>query len=597
VAVLVSTRGLAHAFGATPLFTGIGFSVSEGDRIGLIGPNGAGKSTLLQILAGTIEPDRGELMRRSGLKAAYLPQVPELVGTTVRDAVGSATDPNDVRIDTWLSRFELDPDARIEQLSGGSKKRVALAKVFASDPDLLLLDEPTNHLDVESILRLEEWIAAARFATVTITHDRLFLQRVSRRILELDRKNPDGLLDVVGDYATFAEKKAEALHSQEQREQSLRNTLRRETEWLRRGAKARSTKQQARIDRADAVADEVAELASKTRGRTVGLDFQTNDPSQSRNKRLIEAHGLSKRFGERTVFQGVDVRITRKSRLGLLGPNGCGKSTLLKVLMGQEAPSSGEVFRADGLRVAYFEQNRDRLDPNRSLAATVCPDGDHVIFRGTSLHRNGYLERFLFRSEQMVQPVSTLSGGEQSRLLIACLMLEPADILVLDEPTNDLDLPTLTVLEDALENFDGAVILVTHDRYFLDQVTTQILAFHTKPDELGQVTALVGLDQWETWHKGQVAPKASKAEAVIEAPRAKQKKKLSYKDQRDWDTLEERILVAEGLVAELETESARPDVASNASRTIEVHDKLVQARAEVDTLYARWAEIEEMREG
>jgi ATP-binding cassette subfamily F protein uup len=285
----------------------------------------------------------------------------------VRDAVGSSSDPSDVRIDTWLSRFELDPDAHIERLSGGSKKRVALAKVFASDPDLLLLDEPTNHLDVESILKLEEWIAAARFATVTITHDRLFLQRVSQRILELDRKNPDGLLDVLGDYATFAEKKAEALHSQEQREQSLKNTLRRETEWLRRGAKARSTKQQARINRADAVADEVAELSSKTRGRTVGLDFQTNDSSQSKHKRLIEAQGLCKRFGEHTVFEGVDVRITRKTRLGLLGPNGCGKSTLLKVLMGPEEPTSGEVFRADGLRVAYFEQNRDRSDATSSM--------------------------------------------------------------------------------------------------------------------------------------------------------------------------------------------------------------------------------------
>jgi ATP-binding cassette subfamily F protein uup len=597
VAVLISTHGLTHAFGAVPLFSNIGFSVNEGDRIGLIGPNGAGKSTLLQILAGMIEPDRGEVMRKSGLAAEYLPQVPELVGPTVRDAVGSLAAGDHLQIDSWLSRFEIDADARIEHLSGGSKKRVALAKAFASEPDLLLLDEPTNHLDVESIVKLEEWIAGARFATVTITHDRLFLQRVSRRILELDRRNPDGLLDVLGDYATFAEKKAEALDSQQRREQSLRNTLRRETEWLRRGAKARSTKQQARIDRADATADEVSELSSKNKTRTVGLDFQSNDPSQSRNKRLIEGHGLSKRYGDHTVFAGVDVRITKKTRLGLLGPNGCGKSTLLKVLVGQEEPSAGQLYRADGLRVTYFEQNRDRLDPNRSLAETVCPDGDHVLFRGTSLHRNGYLERFLFRSEQMVQPVSTLSGGEQSRLLIACLMLEPADLLILDEPTNDLDLPTLTVLEEALEAFDGAVVLVTHDRYFLDQVTTQILAFHTKPDELGQVTPLVGLAQWETWHKTQTATKAPKSEAPTEAPRAKTKKKLSYKEQRDWDTLEQRILEAESAVSELEAESALPEVASDATRTLELHEKLEQARTLVDTLYARWAELEAMLSG
>jgi ATP-binding cassette subfamily F protein uup len=305
---------------------------------------------------------------------------------------------------------------------------------------------------------------------------------------------------------------------------------------------------------------------------------------------------VSKRYGEQTVFESVDVRITRKTRLGLLGPNGCGKSTLLKVLMGQEEPSSGEVYRADGLRVAYFEQNRDRLDPSRSLAETVCPDGDHVLFRGTSQHRNGYLERFLFQSEQMVQPVSTLSGGEQSRLLIACLMLEPADILVLDEPTNDLDLPTLTVLEDALQAFDGAVVLVTHDRYFLDQVTTEILAFHTKPGELGRVTPLVGLAQWETWHKTQSSTKSSKNEAASGA-RPKSKKKLSYKDQRDWDTLEARIVEAENAVVALEQESALPEVASDAARAIELHTKLTEARDDVDALYARWAELGAMVEG
>jgi ABC transport system ATP-binding/permease protein len=594
VAVLLSARDLSHAFGAAPLFSGIGFSVSEGDRIGLIGPNGAGKSTLLQILAGVFPPDRGELMRKGGLTAAYLPQVPELVGKTVHEAAAAPVNgrtPDELSVDAWLSRFELDPDASVEHLSGGTRKRVALANVLACDPELLLLDEPTNHLDIDSILWLEELLTGARFATITITHDRLFLQRVSKRILELDRRNPDGLLDVVGDYATFVERKAETMLAQERREQSLRNTLRRETEWLRRGPPARSTKQEARIARAGAMAEEVADLGTKTRSNSVGLDFQTNDPSQSRSKRLIEAKGISKKFGDRTVFRDLDVLITRSTRLGLLGPNGSGKSTLLRVLTGRDEPTSGELYRADGLRVAYFQQNRERLDPRRTVAQTVCPDGDHVIFRGTSQHRNGYLERFLFKSEQAVQPVSSLSGGEQSRLLIACLMLEPADLLVLDEPTNDLDLPTLTILEEALAAFDGAVLLVTHDRYFLDQATTQILAFHTRPDEVGRVTPLHGLSQWETWHKTQAPPRVAKGASQKTAGEGK-RKKLSFKDQRDWDSLEARILEAETVLSALEAEGARPEVASSASKSIELHEKMANARAEIDRLYARWAEIE-----
>jgi ABC transport system ATP-binding/permease protein len=603
MAVLLSARALSHAFGARPLFIGVSFTLSDGDRVGLIGPNGAGKSTLLKILAGTIAPDRGDVARRGTLRSAYLEQVTELAFETVREAVADRVPKDDHGegeglVDTWINRLELDPDARLGTLSGGWLKRVALARALVTDPELLLLDEPTNHLDVESILWLERFLAGSRFATLTVTHDRLFLQRVSRRILELDRRNAGGLLDVAGDYAAYLDHKAELMSAQEQREHALRNTLRRETEWLRRGPSARGVKQVARIERAGALADEVGELTLRNRVGKVTLDFQSRDPNEMRPKRLIEARKISKRYGDVEVIAPLDLFIGPKTRLGLVGRNGCGKSTLLKLLTGQLEPDAGELLRADSLQIAYFEQNRASLDTTRTVAETVSPDGDFVHFRGSPVHRHGYLERFLFRPEQMNQPVSSLSGGEQSRLLIARLMLEPANVLVLDEPTNDLDLATLTVLEEALKSFDGAVLLVTHDRYFLDQVATELLAFHTRPGELGRITSLAGLEQWEAFHAEQrtAAPPARATESSAARPASApvKRKKLSFKEQSDYDTMEARILAAEAKLSELESEMGRPDVVSNAARLVALDAEIRAKRAEIERMYARWAELEAM---
>jgi ATP-binding cassette subfamily F protein uup len=603
MAVLLSARGLTHAFGARPLFTGVSFTLSDGDRVGLIGPNGAGKSTLLKILAGTIAPDRGDVARRGTLRSAYLEQVTELPFETVREAVADRVPKDDHGdgeglVDTWINRLELDPEARLSALSGGWLKRVALARALVTDPELLLLDEPTNHLDVESILWLERFLAGSRFATLTVTHDRLFLQRVSRRILELDRRNAGGLLDVAGDYAAYLDHKAELMSAQEQREQALRNTLRRETEWLRRGPSARGVKQVARIERAGALADEVGELTLRNRVGKVTLDFQSRDPNEMRPKRLIEARKIAKRYGDVEVIAPLDLFIGPKTRLGLVGRNGCGKSTLLKLLTGQLEPDTGELLRADSLQIAYFEQNRASLDTTRSVAETVSPDGDFVHFRGSPVHRHGYLERFLFRPEQMNQPVSSLSGGEQSRLLIARLMLEPANVLVLDEPTNDLDLATLMVLEEALKSFDGAVLLVTHDRYFLDQVATELLAFHTRPGELGRITSLAGLEQWEAFHAEQRTPapaaRATESAAARPASAPAKRKKLSFKEQSDYDTMEARILAAEAKLSELEREMGRPDVVSNAARLVALDAEISAKRGEIERMYARWAELEAM---
>jgi ATP-binding cassette subfamily F protein uup len=491
----------------------------------------------------------------------------------------------------------VSPETPVATLSGGWQKRVALARELARQPDLLLLDEPTNHLDVEGIELLETLLARAPFATITITHDRVFLQRVSTRILELDRRNAGGLLSVTGDYAAYTRAKSEQMHAQERREVVLRNTLRRETEWLRRGAAARTTKQEARIQRAGALADEVEELGRRNLTRTAGLDFQA---AEKRPRRLIEARGLGQRYGERTIFQGVDLFIGPGTRLGLLGPNGCGKSTLLRLLLGVEAPTAGTVLRADGLQVAYFQQTREALDPARTLGETLSPDGDHVTFRGARVHVRGYLERFLFEHDQMITPVGRLSGGEQSRLLLAMLMLREAQVLVLDEPTNDLDLPTLAVLEEALTGFDGAVLLVTHDRYFLDQVATTILAFD---QAAGAVVPFADVAQWEGWRAARTAAarevaRTREPEAPAGAkPATPARRKLGYQDQREYDAIEATIARAEAALREAIADSERPEHAADAARLVALLADVDARRAEVDRLYARWAELEAKREG
>jgi len=615
MSILLSAQGLHAAYGARPLFEGVSFTVEEGDRIGLIGPNGAGKSTLLRILAATAAGDATEsglVSRRRGLRVGLLEQVPAFPdGATVESVVagGAGHGPGQGH-DDWERAQEVENVMRelalagpgsgpgvgaatpVASLSGGWKKRLALARELARRPDLLLLDEPTNHLDVESIEWLERLLAQSRFATITVTHDRYFLQRVATRIFELDRRNPGGLLAVAGDYAAYVRVKAESMHAQERREVVLRNTLRRETEWLRRGAAARTTKQQARIARAGDLAGEVAELGVRNTKRTAVIDFQA---SERRSRRLIEARGVGKSYDGRSIFAGVDVSIGPGTRLALLGPNGCGKSTLLRVLLGEEPPSAGTVFRADGLEVAYFAQARDTLDPALSVANTVCPDGDYVSFRGARVHVRGYLERFLFTADQADMAVGKLSGGEQSRLLLARLMLRDAQVLVLDEPTNDLDLATLSVLEETLTEFDGAVLIVSHDRHFVDEVATLILAFDARS---GGVVPFAGLAQWEAWRAETAAaatatsPSPSKGGAAPDAARPSGRRRLGYLEQREYDAVEATISAAEAALQEATAESERPENASNAERLVALLAVVAERRAEVDRLYARWAELE-----
>jgi ATP-binding cassette subfamily F protein uup len=591
---LMSAHQLSHSFASRNLFRQVSLGLFEGDRVGLVGPNGAGKSTLLKILAREIRPDQGEVTYRRGLKIGYLPQTPQFkAGETLMDAlVSKASDPHEALSSAymWISKLGLDqfePQIPVEQLSGGWKKRLALGRELMSEPELMFLDEPTNHLDIESILWLEEFIEQSPMAFVTITHDRLFLQRIANKIFDLDPKNPNYLLTIDGDYLKYLEAKELLIKGQEHREWTMKNTLRRETEWLRRGAKARLTKQKARIHRAHDLKDEVQELANKNRKRLAQIDFGESEKSP---KKLIEAKSISKR----ELFREFSGLITPKSRVGLLGRNGAGKSTLIRVLLKQEEPDSGTVSIAEGIRISYFEQNRETLNPKLSLLKNICAEGDYVNYQGQYVFARSYLERFLFSTQQMDLPVEKLSGGEQARLRLAQLMLEPASVLVLDEPTNDLDLDTLNLLEEALRDFPGAVLLVTHDRYFMDQVANEIWAF---PHGGGEIQRFADYLQWESWQDEQTAkPEQASQRSDKPAEKSQEKvKKLSFKEKFELENMESRILECEQKLALLENEAQSSEVVSNASKVQGIYDQIHALQSEIESLYARWAELEKRK--
>ena len=597
--VLMSVHELAFAFAHRVLFEGLTFSISRGEKIALIGRNGAGKSTLLRILAGFTEADSGSVARTRGIKTGYLSQTPEADGAlTVRELVyQGVTDPDDwsgvSAAEEAMSRLGLDPDARVESLSGGWRKKAVLARELARSPDVLFLDEPTNHLDVESILWLEDYLRASPVCIVLVSHDRAFLNRITNRTLEIDRANPGGILSVDGNVDAFHKVKEEYLEAQAAREESLKNTLRREIEWLRRGAKARTTKQKARIDRAEALKLEVQDLGERTRTQEMRLEW---DAIEQGPKKLLELNHVSKSYGDRTILAGISLKVTRNSRIGLIGRNGAGKSTLIRLMAGTETPDAGEIKRADALEVLYFEQNRDTLDPDLTVLRTVCPYGETVEFQGRKMHVRSYLDRFLFSGSQVEVQVGKLSGGEQARLLLARLMLKPANLLILDEPTNDLDFQTLSVLEDCIEEFPGAVILVTHDRKFLDEVCEQIIA-------IPEFISFSDIGQWERWFRASLKnPGGTKATSSAGPSQAMgsastggesgRKKKLSYKEQTEFDKMEATILKLEMELAGHEAESQKPEVASHAVKLTELTGKMGTLQSEIERLYARWAELE-----
>ena len=600
---------MGKAHGPRSLFEALSFGLFEGDQVGLVGPNGAGKSTLLRILAGIESPDRGQRSLRSGLRVGYVPQDPVFPPRgTVEDVLSAALatlgeDERPGRIAQVLGRAGFDDGrAEVAALSGGWLKRLAIARELAGEPDVLLMDEPTNHLDVEGILWLEELLGARARACLVVSHDRYFLEHVATRMLEVNRIYPSGLFETDGRYSEFLTRRDEFLRGQAAYEESLANTVRREIEWLRRGAKARSTKAKGRIKEADRLIEELGDARARAATRPADIDFTA---SGRRSRRLLVAHGLAKSLGARPLVRGLDLIITPGTRIGLMGPNGSGKTTLLNVLAGALAPDAGTIERAEGLRIVRFEQQRHGLDPSLSLRRALAPEGDTVTFQGRTLHVAAWAKRFLFPPEQLEVSVGRLSGGEQARIHIARLMREPADLLILDEPTNDLDIPTLDVLEESLTTFEGGLVLVTHDRFMLDRVATGIVAL----DGRGGTETFADYAQWETARRSEPRENLTPAPLTLspltlpsprrgEGEKARGKRKrLGYLEQRELDMMETTIVAAETEREACRRAAEDPAIASDPAALQARYAALEAARAEVDRLYARWGELTAKGEG
>jgi ATP-binding cassette subfamily F protein uup len=602
LAPIINAQGISKSFGSTVLFQNISFTVSEGDRIGLIGPNGSGKSTLLRILASDEDVDSGEIAVRKRVRLTCVLQDSKFAsGETVRSVVEKALERAAVSATERGTRFaetlgragfdELETPATA--LSGGWQKRLAIVEALVQGPDILLLDEPTNHLDLAGIEWLEALLQDATFACVVVSHDRYFLENVATEMAELNRTYPDGLLRVRGNYSTFLEKKEEFLHSQAKRQEALENLVHNEITWLRRGAKARTRKSKARIDKASDLMTELADLNLRTRTATANIDFSATD---RKTKRLIELENIGFEINDRTLFDGLNFVITAGMRVGLVGPNGSGKTTLLRLLRGELSATAGEIRRADWLRIVYFDQTR-QLDPDVTLRRALAPDSDSVIYQDRVIHVASWAARFLFAGEQLNQPIGRLSGGERARVLIAQLMLQPADVLLLDEPTNDLDIPTLEILEESLLEYRGALVLVTHDRYMLDRVSTIVLGL----DGQGGAESFADYSQWESWQADRKQPLKSVRSSGVQPRRATAsepsaaKKKLSYLEAREYATIEERVAQAEQVLQEKRAQLEDPAIASDGPRLLQAHAEMDDAQKIADELYSRWAELEQKK--
>jgi ATP-binding cassette subfamily F protein uup len=592
-------RDVAIGFGGAPLFQGIELHVARGDRVALVGRNGSGKSTLMKAIAGVLEPDRGEIYREPGLSVAWLEQEPRFpAGMCVADYVAAGAQPGHA-VDAILAEVGLDGARDLATLSGGEGRRAGLARVFAAPPDLVLLDEPTNHLDLALIEWLEARVLARRGALVVVSHDRAFLANVTNRILWLDRGRLRG---VDRGFAAFEDWRDEVLHEEERALAKLDAKLAAEAHWLLHGISARRKRNQGRLARLDAMRVRRATLVG---GR--GKLRLAAEEGEARSRLIIEAEGIAKSVpapapagGERVLIEDFSTLVMRGDRIGIVGPNGAGKSTLVKILIGDLAPDRGRAKLAKHVSLAYFDQRRQQLDPSTSLRDVLVPKGgDTIMVQGRPKHVRGYLKEFLFDPRQLDSPTGTLSGGERNRLLLAKILAAPAELLVLDEPTNDLDTDTLDLLEEMLGDYAGTLIVVSHDRDFLDKTVSSVIVM---PGDGSATEYAGGYTQAMAQRRAAAAAKPpprtrprSAGDADTARP-ARQQLRLSYKDQRELDQLPERIAALEREIAALEARLADPGLyvggPAAAEPTIRRH---AAARAELATLEDRWLALEERR--
>ena len=627
---LVTLRHIQLGFGGPPLLEDLSFSISEGERICLLGRNGAGKSTLMKLIAGDLQPDDGEMAVRQGAKITRLTQeVPEEISGPVFDVVASGLGElselvrsyhrlavrlesesgeallqrlsevqhqleaahgwqTEQLVESVLTRLQLDAESEFSALSGGLKRRVLLARALVRKPDLLLLDEPTNHLDIESIDWLEQFLLGYDGALLFVTHDRTFLQKLATRIIELDRGS---VSDWPGDYANFLRRKEEALNAEEKANERFDKRLAEEEVWIRQGIKARRTRNEGRVRALKEMRDE------RSRRRQVQGQVKMSMQNAEHSGRLVvEVEGISYAWNEKPVVKDLSVSIMRGDRIGVIGPNGIGKSTLLNLLLGRLKPDSGSVRFGTRLEVAYFDQLRAALDESRSVRDNLADGSDTLSVNGQPKHVISYLQDFLFTPDRARQPVSALSGGERNRLLLARLFTRPANVLVMDEPTNDLDMETLELLEELLLEYHGTLLLVSHDRAFLNSVVTSTLVFEGN----GRVVEYVGgYDDWLRQRPEvvqRVTEKKPVQRTIPEKPRV-QSKKLGYKEQRELEILPEKIQSLEQKLASLQTEITAPGFYKRGGAAISaVNQNIAAVEAELADSYLRWEELDEIKE-
>ena len=622
---LLTLRNIQLAYGAAPLLDGVNLAIEPGERLCLVGRNGAGKSTLMKLIAGEIQADDGEFEKQPGLQVARLVQeVPPDTEGSVFDVVARGlgdlgallaehaalsqrlADASDAdmqrfetlqhaldsrngwslsqRVDTVLTRLALDGDTDFAGLSGGMKRRVLLAQALVQEPDILLLDEPTNHLDIEAIRWLEDFLRGWNGTLLFITHDRAFLRALATRIIELDRGR---LTSWPGSYEKYLEGKQAQLDAEEKANAEFDKKLSQEERWIRQGIKARRTRNEGRVRALKAMRQERA--ARRERTGQASMTVQQADRS---GKLVIEAEGLGASFAGQTLFSDFSITIQRGDRIGLIGPNGCGKSTLLKMLLGRLPPQQGSVRLGTNLQVAWFDQLRETLDENKSIIENVVEGSDFIDVNGQSKHVVGYLQDFLFEPARCRQPVKALSGGERNRLLLARLFTRPFNLLVLDEPTNDLDADTLDLLEEQLMQYQGTLLLVSHDREFLDNVVTSTLVF-----EHGQVNEYVGgYQDWLRQRSPAPTAKAAKPASTPAAPpRAAPagKKKLSFREQQELKELPLRIEALESEITTLQARMSDPDFFRQDPATVaSATQALSEHEQALEQAFARWAELE-----
>ncbi|MFF7396217.1 ATP-binding cassette domain-containing protein [Achromobacter sp. NPDC008082] len=604
LATLITLTDIQLAYGHHPLLDHADFAIQAGERIGLIGRNGAGKSSLLRLLDGRTLPDDGDIARNSGLRVATVEQEPELdENATVFDVVCNVEGDHEdwqrpSRVRSMLEKLGLPADAQIAGLSGGTRKRVALARALVEEPDLLLLDEPTNHLDFEGIAWLEDMLRSWRGAAVIITHDRRFLDAVTTRIVELDRGR---LLSFPGNFSQWQERKAQWLESERLEQARFDKLLAQEEVWIRKGVEARRTRNEGRVRRLESLRVQRAERRERIGDVSLALA-----EGQRSGKLVAELEHVGKTFGDKVVVDDYTTTILRGDRIGIIGPNGAGKTTLLKLILGEMQPDTGTTRLGTNVAVAYFDQMRAQLDENASLVDIISPGSEWVEIGGTRKHVMTYLGDFLFSPARAGSPVRSLSGGERARLLLARLFARPANVLVLDEPTNDLDIETLELLEELLQEYAGTVLLVSHDRAFLNNVVTQTIAYEGNGHWRDYVG---GYDEWVAQRPAPAAPAEdadvavkpaddSAARAKVARPKPAKATKMNAWDLRELEGLPDAIAALEAQQAELAGKLADGSLYRDAPAEVErINGELAKLESELEEKFSRWELLEARRDG